>query len=1417
MFFGIRVLSLHVAGKELKKTFSRSSQALFKFYSSMNSKQKYILFQATRRCSVYTQDGIHWLPLYRFKWMPIIASISRIKIAQTVLSVIFVPVAYLAYQDKQISLNQLYVLVSICVFALFMLCVMSGIFRRLIGVVSLDESRNVIRIGHLTFWGARRNVEIPLEDLTPLSEVNFRPGDFYAAIRRYSDSKFHLYLPLKVAFYHIYTYYFLVPDAICHRSCMLDFRMCLSLVEVLYNYDSTTSRGHRVHVLAGEKFYLVSDADEHWWFVCKDWSNIDGFYLPKSYLRVLSVQSGILLSDQTSAVISDDDDDDVCSGTSKDEIIRTSVANGHRQFVVAEVEEAEENLPADRWPAMHANGKAEKLSSARLVSASIPVGLEMYCLERADQRSALLNGDHGLVGVETSSSSGRCSTFGTVGAQSRSLDNDLPMSSTCSSSTDSRNNSRNSSSSSVVTAMDSVSVSDALANARSRSPIYANIEECTDMSIPAITPDMQPVRTLSNGWQEYISESGRPFFYHPLIEIASWKPPRSSTSTTNQQCSVASSTRTMLDSSSSSVLDNLSEVVDRRRAVVDDVGLSSLLNKPKNDHCGWSKSKLRTDVDMEPQQHQLQQQQQLQRSGFSIGEEVDDGRGEHCVRVSVRDFSDLNRLLSTSQQHPATRPTSTSLYGQCMSASDGALKFSAFHSSTGTVIKCGNLNRCKVMEAGKRIRKHWSTCFVYLTNAHMIFYKDKKSSEKQGNQYCAPLGVCDLHGAKIKWLVDDKNKRKRLFQLELVDGTAYLFHTEVDNEIIDWYDALQKIVNELPNPGFQRTPVIERSSYKTSSRRVSTTTGQKIAKDAKNLHDYKEKQSTSRNINGPTSDSVEASVPSKQSILEKLVRFFRNRPSVEFLKERGIYKPEPVFGSSLTEICRREKNTVPKFVTVCMSLIEERGLETDGLYRMSGNLSQIQKIRCSVDQEKYNVLMNENDIHVLTGTLKLFFRELQEPLFPPFLMKEFMNAIKLQNAKLRYCAFRDLVARLPPPHHDTLNALLIHLLKVAEKSSTNRMQIHNLAIVFGPTLFSSCPKPEKAESGGQRRKKMMMKKSASKYSEPSTSGHVDVIQSNSHLAFSMIMHGQIVEYMLKEHSKLFKVKRKQLESVLTNVESFHNPKVLLEQYMTTAEVAATMIYMIDNHFNDLQGKVVADLGCGSGMLMIAALLQGADYCVGFDVDFDALQLCKRNVNSLQLTEYADFVQCDCTALFKKQQSNYYFSKAFDTVIMNPPFGTKRNSGVDVEFVKCAINMAKTSVYSMHKTVTREHIMKKAKDWGIVADALAEVQFQLPATYRHHRCPHYTVDVDLIRFSNITAKTFFFVVEDQRLQGVETARIARVVIVVATGVGGQVPVDRLRAEQVGNVVDNFQIAHLQLEVARKMPQPALLVASLGAVP
>ena len=57
-------------------------------------------------------------------------------------------------------------------------------------------------------------------------------------------------------------------------------------------------------------------------------------------------------------------------------------------------------------------------------------------------------------------------------------------------------------------------------------------------------------------------------------------------------------------------------------------------------------------------------------------------------------------------------------------------------------------------------------------------------------------------------------------------------------------------------------------------------------------------------------------------------------------------------------------------------------LSTDGVYRQSGNLSVVQRLRLQIDQGNLTVLDTVDDVHVLTGALKLFFRELQEPLIP---------------------------------------------------------------------------------------------------------------------------------------------------------------------------------------------------------------------------------------------------------------------------------------------------------------------------------------------------------------------------------------------------------------------------------------------------
>nr|XP_033800063.1 methyltransferase-like protein 5 isoform X3 [Geotrypetes seraphini] len=164
-----------------------------------------------------------------------------------------------------------------------------------------------------------------------------------------------------------------------------------------------------------------------------------------------------------------------------------------------------------------------------------------------------------------------------------------------------------------------------------------------------------------------------------------------------------------------------------------------------------------------------------------------------------------------------------------------------------------------------------------------------------------------------------------------------------------------------------------------------------------------------------------------------------------------------------------------------------------------------------------------------------------------------------------------------------------------------------------------------------------------------------------------------------------KLKRKELESYLQQVDGFENPKLVLEQYPTRPHIAACMLYTIHTTYDDIEDKLIADLGCGCGVLSIGAAMLGAGLCVGFDLDEDALEIFKANVEEFELTN-VDMIQCNVCSLPSDKML-----KRFDTVIMNPPFGTKYNKGLDMTFLKTALQIAREAVYSLHKTSTRENL------------------------------------------------------------------------------------------------------------------------------
>lgn len=131
--------------------------------------------------------------------------------------------------------------------------------------------------------------------------------------------------------------------------------------------------------------------------------------------------------------------------------------------------------------------------------------------------------------------------------------------------------------------------------------------------------------------------------------------------------------------------------------------------------------------------------------------------------------------------------------------------------------------------------------------------------------------------------------------------------------------------------------------------------------------------------------------------------------------------------------------------------------------------------------------------------------------------------------------------------------------------------------------------------------------------------------------------------------------------------------------------------------------------------------------IGFDIDPSALALSVENAADRNLSNHCDFILCDVKNINKNVQL-----KAFDTVIMNPPFGT-RERGADLVFLKTALGLATTAVYSLHKTSTRKHIISLAKKLGIYCKVIAELRFNLPASYKFHKQASVDVQVDLIRF------------------------------------------------------------------------------------
>ncbi|XP_050624670.1 rho GTPase-activating protein 33 isoform X5 [Macaca thibetana thibetana] len=203
--------------------------------------------------------------------------------------------------------------------------------------------------------------------------------------------------------------------------------------------------------------------------------------------------------------------------------------------------------------------------------------------------------------------------------------------------------------------------------------------------------------------------------------------------------------------------------------------------------------------------------------------------------------------------------------------------------------------------------------------------------------------------------------------------------------------------------------------------------------------------------------SLTSAVPRPRGKLAGLLRtFMRSRPSRQRLRQRGILR-QRVFGCDLGEHLSNSGQDVPQVLRCCSEFIEAHGV-VDGIYRLSGVSSNIQRLRHEFDSERIPELSGPaflQDIHSVSSLCKLYFRELPNPLLTYQLYGKFSEAMSVPGEEERLVRVHDVIQQLPPPHYRTLEYLLRHLARMARHSANTSMHARNLAIVWAPNLLRS--------------------------------------------------------------------------------------------------------------------------------------------------------------------------------------------------------------------------------------------------------------------------------------------------------------------------------------------------------------------------
>ncbi|XP_062336466.1 rho GTPase-activating protein 21 isoform X1 [Osmerus eperlanus] len=465
---------------------------------------------------------------------------------------------------------------------------------------------------------------------------------------------------------------------------------------------------------------------------------------------------------------------------------------------------------------------------------------------------------------------------------------------------------------------------------------------------------------------------------------------------------------------------------------------------------------------------QLSHDQESLRNAILESENGNKTERSKSYDEGLDNYREEGRGRSSSKHMPSLRGLRKALDGH-KSSDDSCSRRDSSSDIFSDSTKEGWLNfRQLNTDKNKRVgggMKSWKQMYAVLRGHALTLYKDKKEglshlSSTQSDEDPQPISI----KACLIDISYSDTKRKNVLRLTTSD-CEYLFQAEGRDDMLSWIRLIQENSNvDEENAAITSQDLISRKikEYNTmmsapSSRTEPSPKTSRQSLSIKQAFLGGKGEAKSQSPHSPKAGEDRRALRDDSSPPRDKATWRRGIPGI--MRKPFEKKPSPgvTFGVRLDDCPPGQNNRfVPLIVEVCCGLVEGRGLEYTGIYRVPGNNAAISSMQEELNSKGMtDIDIQEDkwrDLNVISSLLKSFFRKLPEPLFTNEKYACFIDANRTEDPVERLKVLKRLIHELPDHHYETLKFLSGHLKKVSENCEKNKMEPRNLAIVFGPTL-----------------------------------------------------------------------------------------------------------------------------------------------------------------------------------------------------------------------------------------------------------------------------------------------------------------------------------------------------------------------------